>query len=126
MPISAASGKSQPKPGASDASSVLPATSARPAEQHRTGADAVDGETGRELGEPARRVEHAGKRPQRRERHVELRLEQRKERRQRELEEVRHRVRQPDDADDSRIVAERVGGFGIQGRRRQRQSLHYT
>ena len=45
---------------------------AQSAKQHRTGAEAVDGESGRELRDAAREVKNAGERAERRERDVEL------------------------------------------------------
>ena len=99
----------------------------QPAEQYAARADAVDHDPRGELREPARRVEHAHQEAERRERHVELRLEQRKQRRQRQLEEVRDAMRDPDQADDPGVVAQRTGGSGIQlgARRNPEERLLY-
>ena len=86
-----------------------------PAEQHRTGAEAIDGKSGGELGEPASEIERACQGAQRRVRDVELGPQEREHRGQNELEEVRQPVGEPDQPDDLHIVAERVGADGIQG-----------
>ena len=80
------------------------------AQQHRARAEAIDGESGAELADAARDVEHADQRPERREADVEFRAQQRKQRRQDQLEKVRQRVGDADDADDLDVVAERGGG----------------
>ena len=96
-----------------------------PREEHRAGADAVDGEARRELRDAARRVVDADERAEDRVARAELGAQQRKERRQRELEEMRHQVREADDADHGGIAAERLGVGEIQGGA-VRENLNYT
>ena len=81
----------------------------------KSSAPAVDGEARGELRDAARRIEHADQRAQHRIADAELGAQQRKERRQRELEEMRRRMGEADDADHLRVAAERVGMNGIQG-----------
>jgi hypothetical protein len=84
-------------------------------EQHRPRAEAVDGESAGELRDARADVERADQRAEERPRHVEFGLEDREQRRQRELEEMRQRVREPDEPDHLRVVPERSVGAGLQG-----------
>ncbi len=81
-----------------------------PRQQHGAGTEAIDGEPGAELADAARDIEHADQRPERGEAHVEFRAQQRKQRRQDQLEKVRERVGDADDADDLDVFAERGCG----------------
>ena len=82
------------RPARSAASTVPPASSARPPSSTGPRAEAVDREARRELHDAARHIEHADQRAEQRPRDVELGAQQRKQRRQRELEEMRQRVRE--------------------------------
>ena len=77
----------------------------QPAEKHRPGPEAVDGEARAKLAQRARNVKSAHQRTQGRIAHAEFRAQQWKQRRQDELEEVRHAVRDTDHADHADIAA---------------------
>ncbi|MFO1396675.1 MAG: hypothetical protein U1F48_06395 [Burkholderiales bacterium] len=89
------------------------------AEQHRPRAEAVDDEARGELRDAAAGVEHADQQAQQRPRHVELRPQDREQRREGQLEEMRERVGDADEADDAHVATERLRGCGFQGRGRR-------
>ncbi len=94
-------------------------------EQDRTGAETIDCETRHELRDAARRIIDTDQRAENRVARAELCAKQREERRQRELEEMRHQMREADDADHAGVAAERLGVGEIQGGSGA-QNLNYT
>ena len=124
-PISATIGKSQPTSGTKLATMMPPAASASPASSTGPAPTRSTAKPDSELRDAARRVVDADQRAENGIARAELGAQQREERRQRELEEMRHQMREADDADHGGIAAERLGAGEIQGGV-VRENLNYT